>query len=61
MDELAVPNRSGNTTAPDTYLRDADDKEYGYSKPVVFINGYCVVLKFYNPRRCHAMPQKKKC
>ena len=30
MDELAVPNRSGNTTSPDSYLRDADDKEYGY-------------------------------
>jgi hypothetical protein len=42
MDELAVPNRSGNTTSPDTYLRDADDKEYGYSKPVIFINGYFV-------------------
>ena len=42
MDELAVPNRSGNTTSPDNYLRDADDKEYGYAKPVVFINGYFV-------------------
>jgi len=42
MDELAVPNRSGNTTSPDNYLRDADDKEYGYERPVVFINGYFV-------------------
>lgn len=42
MDELAVPNRSGNTTSPDPYLRDADDKEYGYDRPVVFINGYFV-------------------
>ena len=42
MDELAVPNRSGNTTSPDNYLRDADDKEYGYTKPVIFINGYFV-------------------
>jgi hypothetical protein len=42
MDELAVPNRSGNTTSPNNYLRDADDKEYGYAKPVIFINGYFV-------------------
>lgn len=42
MDELAVPNRSGNTTSPDPFLRDADDKEYGYKKPVIFINGYFV-------------------
>lgn len=42
LDELGVPNRSGNTGFPDMYLRDADDKEWGYYKPVVFINGYFV-------------------
>lgn len=42
LDELGVPNRSGNTDSPDMYLRDADEKEWGYSKPVIFINGYFV-------------------
>lgn len=40
LDELAVPNRSGNAESPDMYLRDSDDKAWGYSKPVIFINGY---------------------
>jgi hypothetical protein len=40
LDELGVPNRSGNVESPDTFLRDADEKEWGYYRPVVFINGY---------------------
>lgn len=42
LDELGVPNRSGNTTSPDMYLRDADDKEWGYYHPVVYLNGYSI-------------------
>ena len=42
VDELAIANRTGNVDSPDTFLRDTDDKEAGYFKPVVFINGYFV-------------------
>lgn len=40
LDELAVPNRSGNVDSPDMDLRDSDEKRFGYGKPVIFINGY---------------------
>jgi hypothetical protein len=42
LDELAVPNRSGNPTSPNMILQDADEKQYGYYKPLVFLNGYFV-------------------
>ncbi len=42
VDELAIVNRTGNVDSPDMFLRDADEKEAGYFKPVVFINGYFV-------------------
>lgn len=42
LDELAIPNRTGNTTSPDSFIRDTDDKKYGYYKPLVFLNGYFV-------------------
>jgi len=42
VDELAIANRTENVDSPDTFLRDTDDKEAGYFKPVVFINGYFV-------------------
>jgi hypothetical protein len=42
LDELAISNRSGNTENPDPALIDTDDKEAGYLKPIVFINGYFV-------------------
>lgn len=42
LDELAVPNRTGNTGEPSMYLQDADDKEFGSFRPVVFLNGYFV-------------------
>jgi hypothetical protein len=42
LDELAVPNRSGNPDSPNMDLRDADDKEFGYYKPLIFLNGYFV-------------------
>jgi hypothetical protein len=42
LDELAVPNRSGNKTSPNMTLQDADEKQYGYYKPLVFLNGYFV-------------------
>lgn len=42
LDELAMPNRSGNKESPDMTLRDSDDKQYGYYKPLIFLNGYFV-------------------
>lgn len=42
LDELVMPNRSGNKDSPDMTLRDADDKQYGYYKPIVFLNGYYI-------------------
>lgn len=42
LDELAIPNRSANTTNPDPNLIDTDDKDAGYLKPIIFINGYFV-------------------
>ena len=42
LDELVMPNRSGNKDSPDTFLRDADDKQYGYYQPLIFLNGYYV-------------------
>lgn len=42
LDELAIANRSGNTDNPNPNIVDTDDKEAGYLKPVIFINGYFV-------------------
>ena len=42
VDELAIANRTGNVDSPDMFLRDADEKEAGYFKPVIYINGYFV-------------------
>lgn len=40
VDELAIANRTGNIDSPDMSLRDADEKEAGYFKPIIYINGY---------------------
>ena len=42
LDELAIPNRSGNKDSPNMDLLDADDKQYGYYRPLIFLNGYFV-------------------
>jgi hypothetical protein len=42
LDELAIPNRTGNVDNPNPNLIDTDDKTAGYLKPVIFINGYFV-------------------
>ena len=42
VDELAIANRTGNVDSPDTFLQDADEKEAGYFKPVIYVNGYFV-------------------
>ncbi len=42
VDELAIANRTGNVDSPNSFLRDADEKEAGYFKPVIYINGYFV-------------------
>ena len=40
LDELALGNRTGNVDNPDPNIIDTDDKEAGYLKPVISINGY---------------------
>jgi len=42
LDELAIANRSGNIDNPNPDIIDTDDKEAGYTTPVIFINGYFV-------------------
>jgi hypothetical protein len=42
LDELVVPNRSGDIVPGNTLASDADDKSWGAYRPVVFINGYYV-------------------
>jgi hypothetical protein len=45
LDELIVPNRTGDTNPNDTsnaLAQDTDDKSFGAYRPVVFINGYYV-------------------
>lgn len=42
LDELAIPNRSAQVENPSMELRDSDEKEAGYAKPFIFINGYFV-------------------
>lgn len=42
LDELVVPNRSGNGNEDLDMLQDADDKSYGAYRPIIFINGYYV-------------------
>jgi len=42
LDELVVPNRTGEQTPNSSLASDADDKSWGAYRPVVFINGYYV-------------------
>ena len=42
LDELIIPNRSGNTSSPDPFLIDTDDRTTGYNKPLVYLNGYYI-------------------
>ncbi len=40
LDELVVPNRSGDANENETLFSDTDDKSWGAYRPVIFINGY---------------------
>lgn len=42
LDELAVVNRTQQVENPSMELRDTDEKDVGYGKPKIFINGYYV-------------------
>ena len=42
LDELVVPNRSGQEDPNQPLFSDTDDKSWGAYRPVVFINGYYV-------------------
>lgn len=42
LDELVVPNRSGEANRNEPLLQDADEKSFGAYTPVVFVNGYYV-------------------
>jgi len=42
LDELVVPNRSGQEIPDQPLASDTDDKSWGAYRPVVFINGYYV-------------------
>ena len=40
LDELVVPNRSGDANENESQFSDTDDKSWGAYRPVIFINGY---------------------
>ena len=42
LDELVVPNRSGQENPNQPLFSDTDDKSWGAYRPVVFLNGYYI-------------------